>query len=334
MEIGKISGNIQKRSVLRQIHYKREEVVCGADIECGCAILSIPEKELLATCIRQAPISAPEDVRLLTGRIANELAAAGAVPVAAVLGVMLPAMAEEADLKKLIAEAEGACEKFKMQIAGVQSRVSGALNLPVLTITGYGTLVKRPPGAAPGQDLVISKWIALEGTALLAGKYRESLLKRYPAYLVEEAEGFLQYQSILPEAQIALEHGAFAMYEVTEGGIFAALWELAERAGAGLEIDLKKLPIRQETVEVCEYLNVNPYELWSGGCLLIAAQNGEELAKSLLEAQIPAAVAGRIVACSKRLIRNGEDIRYLDRPGTDEIYRVWDSPQRESYKSL
>lgn len=60
------------------------------------------------------------------------------------------------------------------------------------------------------------------------------------------------------------------MHDVSEGGVFAALWEMAEGAGVGLTIDMKKLPLRQETVEVCEFCNVNPYELRSGGSLIIA----------------------------------------------------------------
>ena len=56
-----------------------------------------------------------------------------------------------------------------------------------------------------------------------------------------------------------------AMHDVTEGGIYGALWELAEASGVGLEIDLKAIPIRQETVEVCEQFHLNPYQLISSG---------------------------------------------------------------------
>ena len=71
------------------------------------------------------------------------------------------------------------------------------------------------------------------------------------------------------------------MHDVTEGGIFGALWEMAEASGVGLEIDLKKIPIRQETVEVCEFFGVNPYLLISSGCMLMAAQDGNHLVREL-----------------------------------------------------
>ena len=120
-----------------------------------------------------------------------------------------------------------------------------------------------------GQDIIITKWIGLEGTADLAARNQEGLLTRYPAYLVEEAAAFDRYYSILPEAATAVKSGGCTMHDVSEGGVFAALWEMAEGAGVGLTIDMKKLPLRQETVEVCEFCNVNPYELRSGGSLII-----------------------------------------------------------------
>ncbi len=60
------------------------------------------------------------------------------------------------------------------------------------------------------------------------------------------------------------------MHDVTEGGIFGALWEMAESSGIGLEIDLKKIPLKQETVEICELFDINPYGLIASGAMLMA----------------------------------------------------------------
>ena len=57
--------------------------------------------------------------------------------------------------------------------------------------------------------------------------------------------------------------------EAGEGGIFAALWNMAEACNAGFTVDMKKLPILQETIEVCEALELNPYEIASGGCAVL-----------------------------------------------------------------
>ena len=107
-------------------------------------------------------------------------------------------------------------------------------------------------------DIVATKWVGLEGTAILAREKEEELRTRYAQPFIDKAKIFAQMMSILPEAAVAIKSGASAMHDVSEGGIFGALWELAESAGVGLEIDLKKIPIRQETIEVCEFLDVYP----------------------------------------------------------------------------
>lgn len=342
MNTGKVSGNILKRSVLRQIKTETKEVLSGAGIGRDCAIFSFSGSPF-ASCVQEAAVKPktdtyviPEDfgpcftITQLILRCANNLAAAGAQPAAVMIALLLPETLEEAELKALMAEAEEACRNLSISIAGGQTRVLRGILTPMAVITGFGALLSgRAPGgctvkaAAPGQDIIISKWLGLEGTALLACRYRNELLSRYPAYLVDEAAGFDRYLSILPEAAIAVESGVCAMHDASEGGIFAALWELAEGAGVGLTIDMKKLPLRQETVEVCEYCNVNPYELLSGGCLIMTAEDGAGLAAALKGRDIPAVIAGRITDSNDRLLLNGDEVRYMDRPKTDELYRVF-----------
>ena len=67
------------------------------------------------------------------------------------------------------------------------------------------------------------------------------------------------------------------MHDITEGGVFGALWEMAEGAGTGLDVDLRKIPIRQETVEICEFFGVNPYLIMSSGSMMIASDDGHHL---------------------------------------------------------
>lgn len=323
MKIGKISESVLKRSVLRQIHTKREEIVSGAAIGEDCAIFAQSDTEMVS-CMQEADLSAVT-VKQLIYRCANNLAAAGAEPFALMITLLLPEDTEEASLKSWMAEADKAAAELSMQIAGGQTRVTEALCRPYAVVTGYGKLPvgSRTVGKAePGQDIVISKWIGLEGTAYLAKHNREKLLARYPAYLVEEAEGFDRFLSIIPEAATAGKSSVCAMHDASEGGIFASLWELAESAGVGLTIDLKKLPLRQETVEVCECLGVNPYELRSGGCLIMTSRDGLGLVAALQEKQIPAVVVGKVTDSKDRILLNEDEVRYMERPKQDELYKM------------
>ena len=367
MNTGKIPENILKRSVLRQIKTEGKEVLNGAGIGEDCAIFSFSDR-YVTSCMQEAAVRLKDDdmeavkcdtepritMTHLIKRCANNLAAAGAQPVAVMITLLLPKTLEEPDLKILMGEAEEICKELSMSIVGGQTRVFGKVTAPIAVVTGFGELSLNQDvadnvaenltdhiagcaadhitenavgytsrNAAPGQDIVVSKWIGLEGTSLLARRYRENLVTRYPAYLVDEAARFDRYLSVLQEAAVAIEFGVCAMHDASEGGIFAALWELAEAAGVGLTIDMKKLPLRQETVEICEYCNVNPYELLSGGSLIMTAKDGPGLVTRLKEKGIAAVLVGKVTDSNDRLLLNSDEIRYMDRPKRDEIYRVF-----------
>ncbi len=340
MKSGKPSVNVLKRSVLRPIEKRRKEVLSGAGVGEDCAIFSFPEGETV-TCVQQGAVDCGAEVAAqpvfsvaqLVQKCANKLATYGAETVGILLGISLPEEAEESLLKEMITDAEAKAKEIEAEIVEVQTTVTNAVSVPVATVTGIG---KKPVSAgekkqtdgktavakaAPGQDVVVSKWIALEGTAVLARKNREKLLARYPAYLVEEAAGFDKYLSVIPEAATAGKSGVCAMQAAAEGGIFGCLWEMAERAGVGLTIDMRKLPLRQETVEVCELCGVNPYELMSGGCLVMTTDDGVGLVAALHAAEIPAVIVGKVTDSNDRILLNGEEVRYMDKPQQDELYK-------------
>lgn len=338
MKIGKVSENVLKRSILRTIKTKRREVLNGADVGADCAFFTSFSGEFPVICMQEAPVTADAErgngdsggdfmgamsMAHLIQKCANNLAAGGALPVAVMITLLLPERAEEPFVRKLMEEAELACGSLEMEIAGGQTRVCREVKVPYAVVTGFGkSRTGGLRGCAPGQDIVVSKWVGLEGTAFLARYYHDELLQRYPGYFVEEAARFDRFYSILPEAATAVKSGVCAMHDASEGGIFGALWELAEGAGVGLTIDLRKLPLRQETVEICEYCGLNPYELLSGGCLVMACEDGRRLAEALEGEGIPAAIVGKTTDSNDRIIRNAEEIRFMNRPQGDEIYKI------------
>lgn len=330
MRLGKIPDSVLKRTVLRQIRTRRQEILHGAGIGEDCAIFA--PSDGFVSSVAESAVTGEADMARVLIKCANNLATAGARPIAVSISLLLPPKAEEQQLRQLMTAAEDACHQLEMQIAGGHTTVSSHVDCPIVCVTAYGIPAWGGDsnigpggfctrGAKPGQDIVLTKWIALEGTAVLAGLKREQLRERYPAHLVEEAAGFDRCLSIIPEAAVAVKSGVRIMHDASEGGILAALWELAESSGVGLTIDLRKIPIRQETVEVCEFCEVNPYALASGGCLVLAADHGDALVEELARNQIPAVVIGQITDSHDRLIYNAGEKRYLDKPAQDEIYR-------------
>lgn len=335
MRVGKISESVLERSVLRQIQNSRKEVIKGAGVGEDCAFLSwdshetdqLPGGSITAVSMETVTLPVKNAAYLAVMAAANNLAAAGAIPVATVLSLTLPSEAEEAFLKELMRQAQTCCEELDIQIVGGHTEISDRLASPVITSTVMG---KMPDGFSEGShdkkavqmDIVVTKWIGLEGTSIIAREKERELADRYPIRLVLDAQKQEKYLSVASEAAIALKSGVYAMHDVRSGGIFGALWELSQKIGVGLCIDLKKIPVKQETIEICEFYHLNPYELLSGGALLIATHDGNKLVRELETAGIPASIIGNTNQSKDRIIRNQDEIRYLEPTVPDEILKI------------
>ena len=326
MEIGKVPESVLKRSIFKQIHTKRPEVLVGAGVGEDCAAMKLAPGEVFV--FSTDPITGTEkNMGSLAVQItANDLASAGAEPVAMLLTVLLPPSADEPLIRTLMQEVDEACGKLNIQIMGGHTEITRVVNQPLVTVCGVGKVKKNglisTGGAKPGMDIIATKWIGLEGTAIIAHEKEEELCTHFSRHFVEQAQALDRYLSVMPEAATAVKSGVGAMHDVTEGGIFGALWEMAEASGVGLEIDLKKIPLRQETVEVCEFFHINPYELISSGCMLMAAADGNELIRRLKENGIEATVIGKATAGNDRVLMNEDERRFLEPPKTDELYKV------------
>ena len=323
MKVGKVPENVLKRSVFKQLHTKREEVILGAGVGEDCAAMQLMEDEVFV--ISTDPITGTaQDIGELAIQITvNDLASAGAEPIGVMLTILLPEQVEEADLKAVMEEA---CERNRIQVMGGHTEVTTVVNQIVISVTGVGKAKEgklvSTAGARPGMDILVTKWIGIEGTAILAKEKEAELRSRYSQPFIDRAKDFDRYISVLPEAATAVKSGVAAMHDVTEGGIFGALWELAEASGVGLEIDLKKIPLKQETVEICEYFGISPYELISSGAMLMAAKDGNGLVMELEKAGIPAVVIGKATDGNDRVLWNEDERRFLEPPKTDELYKA------------
>lgn len=357
MKTGKISESILKRSVLGRIKNHKDETKCsetgsellglprcsiekGAGVGEDCAFLAwenngfadAGEKKKFLTAVSTQTVTLPvkRGAYLAVMAAANNLAASGASAGAVTLALTVPGETEEDGLKALMDQAEECCRELKLRIAGGHTEVSAAVRSPVVTATAIGTLSEKRCGyeekagakRAENLDIVASKWIGLEGTAVIVREKEEELFKRFSGRFLEMAKEQERYLSVAKEAAIALKSNVYAMHDVRNGGIFGALWELSQKLGVGLSIDLKKIPVRQETIEVCEFFHLSPYELLSGGMLLMMTEDGFGLVRKLEEAGIAAALIGSASQSNDKLVTNGEETRYLGMPGPDEIYKL------------
>lgn len=326
MKVGKIPESVLKRSVFKQIHTKREEVLLGAGVGEDCAAIKLADDEMFVLSTDPITGTAADIGHLAIHVTMNDLASAGAKPIGVMLTILLPECAQEEDLKKMMGQMEQVCNELNVQIMGGHTEVTKVVNQPLISVCGVGKAkvgkLVSTAGANPGDDILASKWIGLEGTSIIAKEKEAELLQRYSMELVRTAQEFDRYLSVLPEAEVAVLSGVSAMHDVTEGGIFGALWEMAESSGVGLEIDLRKIPLKQETIEVCEFFHINPYELISSGCMLMASPDGNTLVRELEKAGVHAVVIGKATTGNDRVLLNEEERRFLEPPKPDELYKV------------
>lgn len=326
MKIGKLPEPVLKRAVLNQLHTRRDEVLLSAAIGEDCAALALEADEMLV--LSTDPITAStEDIGSLAVQITvNDLASAGAEPIGLMVTLLLPPDTEEEEVRAVMKQMESACAAAHVEVMGGHTEVTDAVNQILLSVCGVGKVKKeslvRTGGVRPGMDIIATKWIGIEGTAIIARERETELRKRFPKELVEAAKKMSDLLSVQREAEIAVMTGVSAMHDVTEGGIYGALWEFAEASGVGLTIDLRKIPIRQETIEICEHYGLNPYELISSGCMLMATEQGDALAEALNADGIPAVIIGKATDSKDRTIVKDGEKRFLTPPNTDEIYKI------------
>lgn len=183
------------------------------------------------------------------------------------------------------------------------------------------------------RSVVVTGYIGLKGTAILAEKYREKISSRYPVYLTRIAEHIADdVESDTRKAmEIILEHmtksGDFVaemptVIEVGEGGFLTAMWNLAKAAEQGFTLDLRKVPVKQETIEICELTEVNPYHLYSYGSVVAIVSDGQLLCEELERQGIDSVIIGYTNSSKAHILNNDGTESHLNRPEPDELKRL------------
>lgn len=329
MKIGNVSQTVLKRSILKQLKFKREEAFFEPSVEEMCFGIRLKggEQTISSTAVLYGD---EKDLGVFAlAQAVNHLASRGAVPVGASVHIMLPPYAYESRLKAMTECVERASSAHNIQILCAKAEVSPVINKAIVYVNGVGVLKQgellQSSMGRPNQDIVLLKWIGLEGTFRIMREKEEALSKRFVPSFLHNIREMEQEIFSIKELQLAKAFGVSAMHQITGGGILAALWEMAEASGIGLEVDLKQMSIRQETVEVCEFCHLNPYQLTSAGSVLIITEHGEQLVKEFEKMGVMASLLGKTTTDQARIILGGEERRFLDRPQPEELLKIYET---------
>ena len=326
MKVGKISEVALSRAVFKQLKNKRDEVLFGGSIGEDCAAMKLGKGEVCV--VSSNPVTGAGKIQgaLAVYSAVNNLVTSGAEAVGVMMTVLLPEEFKESRLVELNEQIEEVCQQLQIQVMGGHTEVTVAVNEPVFSVTAIGKVKEsellHAKNAKADQDIVMSKWIGMEGSVSIVAAKEKELLERFPKAMIDQIKKMLPGCCVNVEAALAVKSGVSAMHDISSGGIYGALYELSEAAGVGLEIDLRAIPIKQETVEICEYLGLNPYYLKSGGSMLIVCDHGQELVRLLEKEGISAAVIGRTTSENAKAVINEGEVSYLERPKADELLKV------------
>lgn len=325
MKIGKIPHELLEKTIIGGIQGERPEVLVRPRIGEDCSVLQIEEDELFV--LSTDPITgATENIGQLAVHInANDIASSGGEPIGLMVTLLLPPETTENEIQQIMKELNEHCRANNMDIIGGHTEITDAVVKPVISVTAVGKVKKEKMVASStaeiNDDVIMTKWTALEGTAIIANDHEEDLAFMN-SELIEEAKGYMEHLSVIEEGKVASTYGVHAMHDVTEGGILGAAWELAACSNVGIEIDLKKIPIKQPTIEICKYFNIDPYRLISSGCMIISTPKGEGLIKQLKKQGIEASIIGKITNKQEKWVIDGQKKYPLEEPETDELYRI------------
>jgi HAD superfamily hydrolase (TIGR01509 family) len=233
---------------------------------------------------------------------ANDIAASGGSPRWLLTTVLLPTETTASQALALLAELTAAAASAGVTLVGGHTEVSDAVTRPVVSATMLGTMrradLRDKREALPGDQVILTKALAVEGTALLA----QELGARLRALGMDEREldacrELLRRLSIMPEARIASGFaGVRAMHDVTEGGLATALRELAVACGHGIVVHRERVPLLPETRRLCGLLGADPLGLIASGSLLVCCRpdEAEQLLRAFADERIGATVIGEM----------------------------------------
>ena len=260
-----------------------ERVVVGPRVGEDAAVIDMGDRYLVATT---DPITfAAADIAWYALQInANDIAVRGARPRWFLATLLLPAAtSSDESVRTLFAQLSAACDEIDVTLVGGHTEVTRGLDRPIVVGTMLGEVAKdrlvTTAGARPGDAIVMTKGVPLEGTAIIAQEKADDLAARgVPASVVRRAKALLRTPgiSILPEAEIACElGGVHAMHDPTEGGIATALWEMADAAGVGLRVDRDRIMILAEGAQLCATYGLDPLGTIASGALLMTLAPGD-----------------------------------------------------------
>ncbi len=318
MDIGKFPPELLER-LLASAESTDPRVVLGPRVGEDAAALDFGDRLLVA---KSDPVTFAADRAgwYAVQVCANDVACTGATPRWFLATLLAPEWFTTEDAASLFEGVMESCRALNVTLIGGHSEVTQGIQRPIVMGTMLGEVERdrliSTGGAQEGDSIVVTKGLAIEGTALLArdcagelrqAGVRESVIAKSAAML--DTPGI----SVLHDAQICAQMEVHSLHDITEGGLFTALHEVAGASGLGLAVEEDSVPVLPETSEVCTALGLHPLALLGSGAMLVTLhpQYTPRLLRTLEHSGIDAWEIGQVIPA--------EEGRVLFTRGGDEV---------------
>ena len=335
MDIGKFPPALLEK-LLRKTGVTDPRVVLGPGVGEDAAVLDLGETLLV---VKSDPITfATERIGWYAVQVnANDIACTGGVPRWFLATLLVPERFTEDQAEELFTQVLDACNDIGVALVGGHSEVTQGIDRPLVAGTMLGEVARdrlvRTGGAQEGDSIVVTKGIAIEGTALLALERAQDLRKAGVSddtiTLSVELLNVMGI-SVLTDAQTACDTAQIhSMHDVTEGGLITGLREVAAASGLGLAIEEDSVPVLPATMEVCQAIGLDPLGLLASGALLITLPPSDvpSLLSALEKKGIDGWEIGMMLASEEGLISIGREGEVeLPQFSRDELARYFSRP--------
>jgi hydrogenase expression/formation protein HypE len=329
--MSKFSLDVLQRCVFPFAQAKDPDIVLGAAFGEDVALTQVGGDILVSHV--DPIVGAIGDIGWLAVHVAcNDVTTTGIPPRWILLLVLVPRMEDEELLKQIMRDASRAAGEIGVSIIGGHTGYSAGLSRPLVAVTALGTASGREPvltgGARVGDQVLVTKGIALEGTAILAQDFAD--VARNLGLNEEdlaEGRGVIAEVSVVPEALALAAQGVTAMHDVTRGGILETLLEIAELSEVGIEVVFSRLPIPSIVSRFAHAFRFDPLRMISSGTLAVTVppERVEDVSRTLEELGTEFAFVGRVAeGTGVRVLRDGKAVHYTEiRCEEDELARMW-----------
>jgi len=248
---------------------------------------------------------------------ANDVACTGGVPKWFLATLLIPPQFSEDDAEQVFEQIVDACRTLDIALIGGHSEVTYGISRPIILGSMLGEVERdsliHTGGAQEGDSIVLTKGIAIEGTALLARDCTDSLQQAgvSPETIVKCTTLLTNPGiSVLKDAQLACAVAeVHSMHDPTEGGLATGLREVAKASGLGLAVEEGSIPVLPECQTICRALGLDPLGLLASGALLITlpASDVPKLILTLETQGISGWEIGQMLAQEEGLIMIGHE---------------------------